>query len=341
MSQSKTLRRHLCLLDVGHGNCSVLIAGESDVVVIDAGRQSSLSEFLREQQITRIRSIYLSHADADHIGGLVGLLATRKVAIERVFVNTDTLKGSIIWSDLLYELDAARQAQRLDPRFELVAGHIETLSGEVALEVLGPSQYLADKGPGSTHRSGGKIDSNSVSAIISISVGASRIALLPADVDGTGLDDLLHTNQDLSAHLLVYPHHGGKPGSGASLQEFGEKLLSAVKPNLVIFSFGREQYSNPSPDTVRLLRKLLPNARIACTQLSRHCARELPATPKFHLSTAFARGKERNECCAGTIVVPLDDPFDPLPQKESHLDFIKSHAPTALCLCPISEDLKL
>lgn len=193
------------------------------------------------------------------------------------------------------------------------------------------------KGPGSTYHSAGKIDANSVSAIISVSVGDTRIALLPADVDGIGLEDLLNTGRDLSAQVLVYPHHGGRPGSRTSPREFGEKLLSAVQPRMVVFSIGREMYSNPNPDIVRLLRKMLPDARIACTQLSKHCAVESVGHSGSHLESAFARGKQRHECCAGTIIVPLDEPSAPLPQTESHLDFIRSHAPTALCLCPSKE----
>ena len=84
MNTSKPLRRHLCFLDVGHGNSTVLIAGDADVVVIDVGQQSALSEFLSEQQITHVQSIYLSHADADHVGGLIGILASRQVTIGRV-----------------------------------------------------------------------------------------------------------------------------------------------------------------------------------------------------------------------------------------------------------------
>ena len=341
MNRSTAFRRHLCLLDVGHGNCAVLIAGKTDVVVLDAGRRGSLAQFLFEQEITHIRSIYLSHSDADHIGGLIGILTAKEVSIDRVYLNSDSSKPSLIWEDLVYALSRAHERQELEFKIGLAAGHIEELVGGVTVEVLGPSQYLAAKGPGSNYHSAKKIDSNSVSAIISVSVGDTRIALLPADVDGIGLEDLLNTGRDLSAQVLVYPHHGGQPGSGTSSEEFGKKLLSAVKPRLVVFSIGREMYSNPNPDTVRVLRKILPDARIACTQLSKHCAVESVGHSGSHLASAFARGKQRHECCAGTIIVPLDDPSAPQPQAESHMDFIQSHAPTALCLCPISEESKL
>ena len=107
MNTLALLRRHVCFLDVGHGNSTVLIAGDPGVIIIDVGKQSTLSEFLDEQQITHINSIYLSHAHEDHIGALVGILATRRVSIERVFLNSDASRSSLVWDDLLHELDAA------------------------------------------------------------------------------------------------------------------------------------------------------------------------------------------------------------------------------------------
>ena len=331
MNSAKPLRRHVCFLDVGHGNSTVLIAGEESVVIIDVGRQSTLSEFLREQGITHVDSVYLSHADADHIGGLVGLLATEEVSIDRVFLNSDASKGTETWDDLLYELDLLVQAGSLEFRPGLVSGHGEEFPGEVRLNVLGPSPYLAGKGSGSTNRSGARIRTNSISAVISISVSGSTLALLPGDLDGVGLQDLLDHRKNLRARILVYPHHGGLPGGGLSPRQYAQALLSEVEPGFVVFSIGRGQYDMPKPDTVRFLRKTLPDTRIVCTQLSEHCSGKLPAGSPTHLSQAFARGRAHRKCCGGTVVVPLDDFAALLPQREAHADFIRNHAEGALC----------
>lgn len=330
------LHRHLCFLDVGHGNSTVIIAGKDSIAVVDVGggrRHSALSEFFLEQEITHVQSIYLSHADADHIGGLIGILATQIVSIDRVYVNSDSSKGSKVWDDLIYELDCAHNAGRLEFKTELVSGHQEELQGNVSVEVLGPSRYLATKGAGSTNRSGDEIRTNSISAVIAISVGSSRVALLPGDIDGVGLDDLFSgPQQNLRSMILVYPHHGGFSGAGTTPKEFAKELLSKVTPNLVIFSIGRGMHSTPNPDTVQQLRQLLPQARIVCTQLSEHCADQLLAASFTHLSKTFAAGREYGACCGGTVVVPLDDVFAVQPQEDSHIRFIQSQAPTSLCL---------
>ena len=133
----------------------------------------------------------------------------------------------------------------------------EELPGGVCLDVLGPSRYLAAKGPGGTHRSAPRIRSNSISVVISIAVAGRRLALLPGDLDGVGLRDLMENCKDLRAPILIYPHHGGLSG-GMNPIEFTNTLLSAVHPKLVVFSIGRGHHATPNPDTVRVLRETLP-----------------------------------------------------------------------------------
>ncbi len=330
MNLAMPLRRHICFLDVGHGNSTVIIAGEDSVVVVDVGRQSTLSEFLNQQKITHIRTVYLSHADADHIGALAGILATQAITIGRVIVNSDS-KNTEVWDDLLYELDRAHHAGSLEFKLGLVSGHSEMLDGHVSIDVVGPSRYLAGKGPGSTLKSGSKVRTNSVSAILAVSVNSSKIALLPGDMDDVGLYELLRRSPDLNAPILVYPHHGCPPRAGSDLQCYMENLLKEVKPELVIFSIGRGVYSTPSPETVRLLRRLCPKARIVCTQLSEHCASRLPKAAANQSPLAFARGREHGKCCGGTVVVSLDDVSTVQPQRDAHFSFIRHYAPTALC----------
>ena len=325
------LRRHLCFLDVGHGNSTVLIAGEESVVVVDVGRQSTLSEFLLQQGIRRIESIYLSHADADHVGALIGIIATKQVSIGRVLFNGDGSKDTETWEDLAYELDCACKAGLLEAKPGLVAGEMDELLGDVCLRVLGPSVYLATKGVGGRDGSGRRIRTNSISAVVSIAVAGDTLALLPGDVDGVGLDDLLANGIDIRASILVYPHHGGLPGGSAEPSSYASTLLDAVNPRLVVFSIGRGHYSTPNPEIVHAIRGAAPGARIVCTQLSEHCAKKLPDDPATHLSHAFARGRARNVCCGGTVVIPLDDLAAVLPEAGPHREFIGTHAPTALC----------
>ena len=332
------LRRHLCILDVGHGSCAVIIAGETDVVVIDVGRRSALLEFLAQQKIRRIRTVYLSHADQDHIGARVGLLASTEVSVDKVVVNSDSTKNTKVWDDLAYELNSAHGAGTLEFSVGLVSGDGEDLN-EVEIRVLGPSRYLATKGVGGTDRSGRRITSNSISAVLRVSVSGQHVAILPADVDGVGLDDLLHQRADLRASIVVYPHHGGRPGAEA-VRPFAEMLIRATTPTVVVFSIGRGRYGTPNPETVRVLREVLPDVRIVCTQLSEHCSGRIPSGSPEHLSNAFALGSADRTCCGGTIVIPLDEAGDLEPKQADHTDFIRSNVETPLCLQELGPELR-
>ena len=300
------------------------------MVVVDVARRSALLEFLDQQGIRRIRTVYLSHADEDHIGALVGLLASNTVTIDRVVLNSDASKGTESWCDLTYELGRAYRAGTLQLDIGLFSGKSEDLD-DIEIQVMAPSPDLVLKGVGSKNESGKRITSNSISAVIRISVSGKHVAVLPADIDGIGLDDLLRRNTDMRAPLLVYPHHGGRPGA-ADIRSFTERLLEAVEPITVIFSFGRGRYGAPNPEIISVLQEIIPDARVVCTQLSEHCSKTEPSGSMSHLSSAFALGREDHHCCGGTIVVSLDDACDIRPRQDDHIAFIRSNVETPLCL---------
>jgi beta-lactamase superfamily II metal-dependent hydrolase len=322
----------LTILDVGHGNSAVLNE-HGTVIVIDTGPKSSLLEYLREQGIKKIDTVLVSHADQDHIGGLVGLIASGLFQVDCIRLNTDSLKGSAIWNDLLYELSRLSSAGELDFKPSLTASDTgEFDRGAVQIEVLGPSTYLAGKGPGSTDRHGRRLRTNSVSAVIRISENGEPIALLPGDLDEIGLDDLIDHGAEMSASILVFPHHGGKTGSAEIAEEFSRRMCEMVSPSTVVFSIGRsKRFLHPKPEIVYTVRESLGDVRIMCTQLSEHCAGFLPMESPEHLNVVFSQGREARRCCAGTIIVDLSSPYTILPSEVAHQNFISIAAPESLC----------
>lgn len=202
----------------------------------------------------------------------------------------------------------------------------------VRIEVLAPSTYLAAKGPGSTDRHGRTITTNSISAVVRVSGDGRCLALFPGDIDQVGLDELLSDpGLDVGAETLVFPHHGGRAGT-TNVADFSAKLVSAVKPLAVVFSIGRGRHGTPLPEVIAAVRSAAPGARIACTQLSERCAAMAPNAEPTHLTAKFARGRERAQCCAGTMVISSVEPAGAVaPAAEPHQAFISAHAPSALC----------
>ncbi len=302
-----------------------------NVTVVDAGRGSTLLEFLTIENINKIDLLIISHADADHIGGVISLLSSRKILVNKVHLNTNSEQGSKIWDDLLHELgsrDILRVGLSTNNCFHF--GH-----DPVNVEVIFPNPYLAGRGPGSTDRNGRRLTGNSTSAVIRINLDGNPIALLPSDIDNVGLDNLIESGVDASAPINLFPHHGGRPGVDDPA-EFTRRFCLTVNPDIVIFSIGRGQHSTPREEIVNAIREEIPDVRILCTQLSEHCASEIPNEEPSHLTDCFSRGQEHNACCAGTIVIHLDDSLTISPAYDTHIAYIVKNIPQALCLKSLS-----
>lgn len=327
-ANGRNLHDVLAILDVGHGNSAVLFSGDH-VAVFDTGLGSGLLEFLREHDVDHINTVFLSHADRDHIGGLAGLLAAGTVDIDRVVVNTDSVQESAVWKKLRYELDARHRAGTTTFDTTIRAGDIEVF-GTVTATAAAPSSYFAASGAGGRDPSGRKISSNSISAVIRLSGAVGPIAVLAGDLDMVGFEELRRAGGAIDAPVLVFPHHGG--GTGASdVRGYVTQFVQRVRPRIVVFSIGRRNADTPDPEIVRCVREAAPDARIVCTQLSQHCAKSLPAFQPSHLAPAFALGRIDGACCGGTVLISLHDPSRITPESAAHSAFIGKAAGTPLC----------
>ena len=325
-ANSDPLNDALVILDVGHGNAAVLL-DSGKVVVFDAGPGSILLEFLREQNISHVDTVLLSHADKDHIGGLSALLASGTVSIGKVRANTDSLKGSNAWDDLAFELSANTTIDFQPILTENNSNDFDT--PQIEIEIAAPSTYLASRGAGSTDREGRSLDTNSLSAVIRLKYQNTAFALLPGDLDLVGLQNLLNDSREISAGILVFPHHGGRPGTNR-VDEFVQSLLTAVQPNVTYFSIGRGKHSTPRTDIIKAIRQQIPSVHIACSQLSEHCEKNTPIISDSHLAGIIARGKSTQSCCAGSAVFNFKkNSFTP--SFDAHQEFINLVPETPLC----------
>jgi beta-lactamase superfamily II metal-dependent hydrolase len=321
---------YVAIIDVGHGN-STVIKDEDETFIIDCGsRGTALIEFLEAEKINNIDSLFLSHADQDHIGGLVKLLSTDEVSVKHIYVNTDSSKGSALWDDLVYELSQQSEKQKLNFNVGLSRANGPFSCGGIQLSVVGPTPYLAAKGPGGVDRRGKTITSNSISASFHVSWQDETLAYLAGDLDEIGLNDLKDHKVSIKASLMVFPHHGGLSEDADSVA-FTRELCRLTEAKTVVFSIGRNQHHNPRPEIVAAVRQEVDNVRIACTQLSRNCAKSLHKVVPVHLNSFFAKGKPDNECCGGTFVIDLAEKVQYLPDMASHQAFIDAVAATPLC----------
>lgn len=297
----------LIILDVGHGGCTVLRDGK-DTIIIDCAPGSTLVETLNLLNIHEISSILISHADYDHIAGILTLLYNEEMRVHEIFLNPDAMKTTEIWEDLRFAVRDARRRNSKKTKVHTAltieqTGQLDT--GQVKIEIFAPSPELAMSGSGGKDLNGRKLSSNSMSVVIGLIHNSQRVAILPGDIDEVGLSNLVKDYNDLSADILIFPHHGGKPGKTDG-EKFANSLCTLVKPKVVFFSFDRNLFSNPREEVMRGIRSAIPNAYIMCTQLSKKCAAQLPSSNFVHLSEIPAKGRNSNSCCGGSILIVLN-----------------------------------
>jgi len=312
------------LLDVGHGNCTVFHIG-NQVAVVDAGRGSTLLDYVREENVSEIEVVLLSHADQDHIAGLLGLLV-EGILVKEVYVNPDALRNTAVWEDLAAELGRAWNAGRTVVKSTLSSGDSPIRIGLLELQVVAPSPVLVLS---RSQRTATALNANSLSAVVRAVYDGRPIGIFPGDLDQVGFEKIVDPEIKMSAPLLVYPHHGGQ--SGADADKFATTLVSTVQPRWIVFSIGRGRYQTPRPDIVGAVRRSAPRARVVCTQLADHCATAVPGADPHHLNATVARGRDERRCCGGSLIMPLTSTLELLPDPGQHLTFIRANAGNALC----------
>ena len=201
---------------VGHG-CGIVVRSPTGrCLVYDAGRlgapgaaRRALAAVLWDQGLTRIDSLVISHADADHFNAVPELL-------ERFGV------GEIVVTDAFCESPAggvadllARAAARGVPLRVVRAGD------SFALDPLCRVRVLRD-GAGT-----GPVADNERSLVLAVEAAGRRL-LLTGDLEGPALAAFVAGRPD-SCDVLVAPHHGTRTSLPAD-------IARATGPELVLVS---------------------------------------------------------------------------------------------------------
>lgn len=296
---------NLTVLDIGHGNCT-LIKSESSMTIIDAAQANDLLDILIEKNISIVDDLILSHADADHIGGAISLLMSDDVVVRRIHMNSEAFRGTKVWMSVIQAIKHARDTQSTKLKPSIARDDDDITYDDYTLEILAPNPVECLTGPGTTDCDGRRLDANSMSVVLRLIHDGANIALIPGDMDGDTLQFLLTEQQRLDAKVLVFPHHGGRPGN-SDPEEFAKDLCEQVNPELILFSNSRRRHDNPIPSVLSGVRRSNCGAYLACTQISESCCNNEASLSSGHLSDIFpSKGQTKNHSCAGSVTITLD-----------------------------------
>lgn len=320
------------IVDVGHGSCIAIHVG-GDLHLIDTGPGAHVLHYLDREGIDEVKTVLISHADADHIRGLLALLG-QQVAVGEVIWNGDAAKTSTLWEDLLFELDALEIRQVTMARQEAIRGtEVMAPESRVQISVLAPRLRLARRGTGAKDRQTGLlVTSNSMSAVVRVSIDGDSVLLAPGDLDHVGFSHLMDEEPDIQARYLVLPHHGGLTGTVAQTKTLVQELTRAVAPEAVFVSNGRGRHGNPRDEVLAAVRGAGPDLPIHCTQLSESCSKL--AIIQDSDGRPYAAGHHGGMACAATTRLFIGNGIGAPLDMQSHATFINDHIPEARCQLP-------
>jgi competence protein ComEC len=233
-------------LDVGHGDSIVLSLPEGGRVLVDGGGTPATSFDVGERVVVpylldhggrRVDVLALTHADYDHIGGLIAVVEALSVG--------EIWEGEARWDRPAYRRLREAARRRGVPIRRLRPGE-RFLLGGAGFEVLAASGTSGEPPPE---------EENDRSVVLRVTWGGSAL-LLTGDAGEKVESALLSSRTPLEADVLKVGHHGSESSTS-------RPFLDAVRPRFAIVS-AREREGWPLPSE-RVLERLeaegIPYAR--------------------------------------------------------------------------------
>ena len=230
-------RLEVHFLDVGQGDAIFIEMPDGRQILIDGGPNDKVVEKLNKYMPFWDRSIDImiaTHADADHLTGLVSVLEHYDVDTilwNGVFANTKIFKE---WSDAALKEGAEILVAEYGMRFNL--------SDYAFFEILHP-YIISEAGPGPA--SGGQ---NDYSLVVRFVYGDDSF-LFTGDIERQSEYKIISSGVALKSDVLKVPHHGSKTSSS-------ELFLENVEPKVAVIQVGRNNfYGHPYVAVLQRLKK--------------------------------------------------------------------------------------
>jgi competence protein ComEC len=232
-------------IDVGQGDSALILSPSGKSVLVDGGPADAADEILevmRARNIKRLDLIVISHAHADHIGGLEAIMGKVDVGL---VLDPGFPHPTETYRRLLQHIEAkkiplaiARKGRQID---------------------LGEGSRMLLIAPKDPLLSGTRSDANSNSVVLRLEMGNVSV-LLTGDAEAPTERRIMEYPDELAATILKVGHHGSRHSTT-------EAFLELVAPRVGIISCGRDnRYQHPHPELLsRLASQPMAVYRTDCT----------------------------------------------------------------------------
>lgn len=216
------------VLDIGQGD-AILIRTANEVVLVDTGdipMRDKLVSYIKNEGITTIDKVIITHPHADHLGGMPGVL--NNFTVKQIFDSGLTTTTS------LYRQYLTTVQKKNIPFQTVTPGTQIDIGGGVALKVMAPEKPFITNS---------ELNNNSI--ILKLIYGKFSM-LLPGDAEREEEGRVLKSyGAELKSTILKAGHHGSNTSSTPA-------FLKAVAPETVVISVGQNNdYHHPHPSTLR------------------------------------------------------------------------------------------
>ncbi|SMB88989.1 ComEC/Rec2 family competence protein [Deinococcus hopiensis] len=215
-------------LDVGQGDAVLIRSPEGKTLLYDGGRSSErMKGHLQTYGVDKLDLMVASHADADHIAGLV---VAAEQAKPTLFINNGLAGTTRTWERLVSVLKDAGTT------FQKANGQLINL-GSVKVRVIAPPPGMGD-------------DQNENSVGLRVEFGDFR-ALMTGDSEKPETAAWLAEDRaEVKGPFQVYKsiHHGAANGDHAA-------WLAAVRPENVVIGVGENSYGHPTKTALDLYKQ--------------------------------------------------------------------------------------
>lgn len=224
-------------IDVGQGDCT-LVMSHGEAMLIDSGERDDsdrVIKYLKEQGITKLSCIIVTHPHTDHMGEMPDILKafkTDKFIMPKV---PDNMIPTIM-------------------RYEKMLKQIKNQGLEISWS--SNSEFRLGDAVINTYTPKGQFEElNDYSTVVKISCG-SRKFLITGDAEKEEESDLLAQKFDFRADVLKVPHHGSYKGTTS-------ELLKAVGAQYAVICCGKNNdYGHPHDSTLKRIKKFISNVYI-------------------------------------------------------------------------------
>ena len=218
--------------DIGQGDSMVINLHHGRGIVIDVGPDPvAENKCLRNLGIKEIPLLILSHFHADHVGGLSGLLQSRRV-------------GQVWISNNLEPLLESTHALKLLRGSEVVTvqkGLVSQIAG-IQFEILWPEN--TSKNFESMPGDGSQINNSSIAMFVTTTDWSIFTA---GDLEPPAQHEILGSVRAVDIYKVC--HHGSK------YQD--QELMQALSAQIAVISVGaKNSYGHPAPETIASLTRL-------------------------------------------------------------------------------------